>query len=173
VGNVVNPANAITAARLLGFVPFWYAVDRGYPQWAALAILVAASLDLVEGLVARVFRCQSQFGEVFDAIADGILYGICLVILAAYGWVPWWGPVGLLVVGLYNIGLRWRYAQRVGRAVNFQSFAMERFAGFTAYLIGIGVARFEPAYYYSAAIVLMLIIVVHDTKRMLFDPVPT
>jgi phosphatidylglycerophosphate synthase len=169
---VVNPANAITAARMLAMFPFWYAVDRGLPQWAVAIILIAGLMDLLDGLAARVFDCRSQFGEVFDAVADGVLYAVCLVVLAGYGWIPWWGIVGIVGLGIYNAALRFRYAARVGKATNFQSFAMERFAGFTAYLIGIGAARIETEYFFGAAIAIMAVIVAHDTKRMLFDPVP-
>ena len=48
------------------------------------------------GAVARLFKCQTAFGEVFDAIADGLCYGFALLILTAYGWIPW-PPVVLIV----------------------------------------------------------------------------
>jgi phosphatidylglycerophosphate synthase len=169
---VVNPANGITALRTLALFPFWYAVDAGFQQWAVAIILIAGLMDLLDGLAARVFDCRSQFGEVFDAVADGVLYGACLLILAAYTWIPWWGIGGIVGLGIYNAGLRFRYAARVGKATNFQSYAMERFAGFTAYLIGIGAARIETEYFFGAAIAIMAVIVAYDTKRMVFDPVP-
>ena len=65
-----------------------WAVDNGYHQWATLFILICGLLDKLDGLVAKLFDCRSAFGELFDAITDGICYGFCLIVVAAYGWAP-------------------------------------------------------------------------------------
>ena len=70
-----NPANAVTASRFLCLPPFAWAVDSGHHQWATLIILVCGLLDKLDGLAARIFDCRSPFGELFDAITDGICYG--------------------------------------------------------------------------------------------------
>jgi len=85
---ILNPANAVTASRFLTLPFLWWAVDRGYHQWATLFIFTCAVLDKVDGLVARVFDCKSAFGELFDAIADGVCFGFGLVLVTAYGWAP-------------------------------------------------------------------------------------
>src|SRR4029079_4331408 len=83
-----NPANAVTASRFV-FLPFLFvAIASGQHQWATLIIFMCAVLDKLDGLVARIFDCRSAFGEVFDAIADGVCYGFGLIVCAAYGWAP-------------------------------------------------------------------------------------
>ncbi len=169
---VINPANGVTAARMLLFAPFWYAVDQGLYQWGLLIILIAGLLDKVDGLVARIFDCRSPFGEVFDAIADGVLYGVCLIVLTAYGWVPTWPVVAIFGLGVGNAIARFAYAKRLGRTANYHSWAMERFVAYTAFLIGFGVAQYEVDFYFTLAAATMGVIVLHDVKRMLLDPVP-
>jgi len=167
-----NPANAVTASRFLCLPPFAWAVMNGYHQWATLFILICGLLDKVDGLVAKVFDCRSAFGEMFDAIADGLCYGFCLILIAAYGWAPVFPVVMIIVMGIVNSGMRGIYAKRAGRTVNYKSYAMERLVGYTAYLIGFATGGMEVEFFYWAFVPLMLITLLHDAKRMLFDAVP-
>jgi phosphatidylglycerophosphate synthase len=167
-----NPANAVTASRFLTLPPLFWAIDHGYRQWATLLILVCGLLDKVDGLVARIFDCRSAFGEVFDAITDGICYGFGLIVVAAYGWAP---PVAVFLVitlGLANTGMRFVYAKRAGRTVNYKSYAMERIVGYTGYLIGFATGGMEVNLFYWAFVPIMTLIILHDAKRMLVDPIP-
>lgn len=167
----LNPANAVTASRFLILPPFVWAVHHGYSQWATLLLMTCGVLDLFDGLLARLFRCQTPFGEVFDAITDGFCYGFALLVLVGYGWVPW-PPVAIIVaLGLVNTFLRGVYARRAGRTTNFRSFAMERLAAYAAYLGGFGTSGIEVELYFWGFVVLMTVVVIHDAKRMVFDPV--
>jgi phosphatidylglycerophosphate synthase len=167
-----NPANAVTASRFLTLPPLVWAVDHGYRQWATLLILICGLLDKLDGLVARIFDCRSAFGELFDAIADGICYGFGLVLCAAYGWAPAI-PVALVIaLGLANTAMRAVYAKRVGRATNYKSYAMERIVAYTGYLIGFATGGMEVTFFYWMFVPLMVVILAHDAKRMLVDPPP-
>lgn len=171
VASYVNPANAVTALRGLTLFPIWYFVGQGERQYALALLFVGGLLDLVDGWLAKAFRCQTPFGEVFDALTDGVLYGALLVLLSAYGWAPVW-PVALIVgLGVFNFVARFVYARRAGRTVNFRSTAMEQFTGNLAFLVGLALADYEPGFYFSTCAALMVIIVIHDGKRMLLDPV--
>lgn len=168
----LNPANAVTASRFLTLPPFVWAVHNGYHQWATLFVLICGVLDKVDGLAAKIFDCKSTFGELFDAITDGICYGFCLAILAYYGWAPVFPCVTVIVLGVTNTGMRTLYAKRLGRATNYKSFAMEHVVGYTAFLLGFATADFEVSFYYWLYVPLMAIVLAHDAKRMLIDPVP-
>jgi phosphatidylglycerophosphate synthase len=168
----LNPANAVTASRFLTLPPLWWAVAHGYHQHATLFIMVCGLLDKVDGLVARIFDCRSAFGELFDAITDGICYGFGLILVCAYGWAPA-VPVGFVIgLGLVNTALRFVYIRRAGRPINYKSYAMERIVAYTGYLIGFATGGMEVTYFYWAFVPVMLVIVLHDAKRMLIDPMP-
>jgi len=167
-----NPANAVTASRFLTLPPFVWAVHHGHHQLATLFILVCGLLDKLDGLVAKVFDCRSAFGEIFDAITDGICYGFALVLVAWYGWAPAI-PVALVIgLGLGNTVLRMVYARRAGRTVNYKSYAMERVVAYTGYLIGFATCGMEVPYFYWLFVPIMAVTVLHDGKRMLLDTVP-
>jgi len=168
----LNPANAITASRFFCLPVFIWAVARGEQQIATAALVVCAVLDLFDGAVARAFNCSTPFGEVFDALADGICYGTMLLVITAYGWVPW-VPVAIIVgLGFVTLFERAAYVRRLGRTTNYRSYAMEKMVGFTSYLVAFGVADMEVKFFYWFAAAVMILIVAHDTKRMLLDPVP-
>jgi phosphatidylglycerophosphate synthase len=167
-----NPANAVTASRYLTLPVLWWAIDRGHHQYATLAIFVCAMLDKLDGLVAKLFDCRSAFGELFDAITDGLCYGAGLVLVAAYGWAPLVPVVFVVGLGLVNTGLRYVYLRRVGRPVNYKSYAMERIVAYTGYLIGFATSGMQVTYFYWAFVPVMVVIVAHDAKRMLIDPIP-
>ncbi|HEU4729850.1 MAG TPA: CDP-alcohol phosphatidyltransferase family protein [Kofleriaceae bacterium] len=167
-----NPANAVTASRFLTLPPLWWAVAHGHHQWATLIIVICGVLDKLDGLVARIFDCRSAFGELFDAIADGLCYGFGLILVAAYGWAPVIPVAFVIGMGLFNTGARLVYIRRAGRAVNYKSYAMERIVAYTGYLIGFATGGMEVTLFYWAFVPIMLVIVLHDAKRMLIDAVP-
>lgn len=170
--SVINPANAVTASRFLALPPFFYFVDHGMAQWGMLMVVGCALLDKLDGLVAKLFDCKSEFGAFFDAIADAVCYGFFVTVLASYGWVPWPPVIAFLALGGLNSGFRVVYAKRTGQPINYRSFAMERVVGFAAYLGGFGVAGYQVDFFYYSCVIVTAVVVLHDAKRMLLDPVP-
>lgn len=48
---------------------------------SALLILVAAFADLIDGAIARVIRAESEFGFMFDSLADAVSFGVAPSVL--------------------------------------------------------------------------------------------
>lgn len=48
---------------------------------STLLLLVAAFADLLDGAVARAFRAESEFGVIFDSLADAISFGVAPSVL--------------------------------------------------------------------------------------------
>jgi CDP-diacylglycerol---glycerol-3-phosphate 3-phosphatidyltransferase len=109
---LVNAANALTASRL-ALVPVFIVLvvvsAMVHPGWRAAACLVflAASLtDFVDGWIARRYGLVTSFGKVADPIADKALTGTALVLLSAYGVLPWW-VTGVILAREFGVtGLR-------------------------------------------------------------------
>jgi CDP-diacylglycerol--glycerol-3-phosphate 3-phosphatidyltransferase len=99
---LVNPANALTALRLV-LVPVFVALvvasgmtDTGLRVAASVAFFVAAVTDLLDGWIARTWDMVTAFGKIADPIADKALTGSAFVLLSAYGLLPWWVTVVIL-----------------------------------------------------------------------------
>jgi CDP-diacylglycerol--serine O-phosphatidyltransferase len=48
---------------------------QGYYRMALLMILVAAMCDVLDGLIARMLHCTSEFGKQLDSLADIVSFG--------------------------------------------------------------------------------------------------
>jgi phosphatidylglycerophosphate synthase len=167
-----NPANAVTASRFITLPFFVWSVANGHHQWATLWILICGILDKLDGAVAKLFDCRSAFGEIFDAIADGICYGFALVVIAYYGWAPAIPVAAILGMGIANTVMRFFYGKRAGRVINYKSYAMERLVGLTAFLVGFATSGFQVEYFFWGYVPFNLVVLAYDAKRMLIDPIP-
>lgn len=93
---VLNAANVVTAARLV-LVPVFVALvvisgmtHAGWQWTAGIVFLVASLTDFLDGWIARRYGLVTAFGKVADPIVDKALIGAALVLLSAYGALPWW-----------------------------------------------------------------------------------
>jgi CDP-diacylglycerol--glycerol-3-phosphate 3-phosphatidyltransferase len=84
--------NALTVARL-AIIPVFIALvvrAAGDASWAAGAVFGAAGMtDQIDGWLARRWRVESQFGRFVDPLADRIIIDAAVILLFAYGRLPW------------------------------------------------------------------------------------
>ena len=67
-----------------GYLSVWCSI-RGTFQTAAILIIAAAVLDLLDGRIARLTNSTSRFGEEYDSLADLVSFGVAPAVLA-YSW---------------------------------------------------------------------------------------
>ncbi|MEV7631090.1 CDP-diacylglycerol--glycerol-3-phosphate 3-phosphatidyltransferase [Microbacterium sp. NPDC089318] len=98
--------NAITVARIPLAVVFFvlllvagtFGADDTVMRWVAAALFVLAiSTDWVDGYLARRYDIVSDFGKLWDPIADKLLTGAGFLGLAILGEVPWWIIIVILI----------------------------------------------------------------------------
>lgn len=94
--------NALTVLRLV-LVPVFLALLFVQPQdfaWrlgATLAFGVAILTDFFDGRIARRHGLISDFGKIWDPIADKALTGAAFISLSILGELPWWVTIVILV----------------------------------------------------------------------------
>jgi CDP-diacylglycerol--glycerol-3-phosphate 3-phosphatidyltransferase len=108
VVSLYNPANLLTVVRIV-LVPVFVALvvvsDMATVGWriaACLTFCVASATDFVDGWIARRYQLVTSFGKVADPIADKALTGTALVLLSAYGDLPWW-VTGLILLREWSV----------------------------------------------------------------------
>jgi CDP-diacylglycerol--glycerol-3-phosphate 3-phosphatidyltransferase len=100
---LVNLANALTVLRLVlvpVFVAFVIASDLTKDGWrmaGCVTFIVASATDFADGYIARRWQLITPFGKIADPIADKTLTGTALIILSAYGRLPWWVTIVILI----------------------------------------------------------------------------
>jgi len=68
-------------------------------RWLALAIFIAAAVtDFLDGYLARAWGQQSTLGRMLDPIADKLLVGSCLLMLAAEDTIHGWALLAAVVI---------------------------------------------------------------------------
>jgi len=95
--------NALTIGRLL-LVPIFVALmakagdARSWPAGAAFC--VAGVTDQVDGFLARRWHVESRFGKIADPLADRLMIDAAVILLVAYGRLPW---AGLVVIAARDL----------------------------------------------------------------------
>jgi CDP-diacylglycerol--glycerol-3-phosphate 3-phosphatidyltransferase len=90
--------NALTIARLI-LIPVFVALmirADGEPSWpAGIVFGVAGITDQIDGFLARRWRVESEFGRIFDPLADRLMIDAAVILLFVYDRMP---LVGLIVI---------------------------------------------------------------------------
>jgi CDP-diacylglycerol--glycerol-3-phosphate 3-phosphatidyltransferase len=95
--------NALTVARLL-LIPLFVALmtkagdARTWP--AGIVFAVAGVTDQVDGFLARRWHVESRFGKIADPLADRLMIDAAVILLVAYGRLPW---AGLVVIAARDL----------------------------------------------------------------------
>jgi CDP-diacylglycerol---glycerol-3-phosphate 3-phosphatidyltransferase len=105
----MNPAIAVTSLRIVIAPIFAFFFIKGYahahsPAWiwicAALALLIEIS-DMLDGRIARARGQVTDFGKVFDPVADSLSRQTIFISFMVAGIIPWW----LYIVFFYRDAL--------------------------------------------------------------------
>jgi cardiolipin synthase len=95
--------NALTLARL-ALIPVFVAAmiragdARSWP--AGIVFGVAGVTDQVDGFLARRWQVESRFGKIADPLADRLMIDAAVILLVAYGRLPW---LGLVVIAIRDL----------------------------------------------------------------------
>jgi len=99
---VVNLPNALTVIRLV-LVPVFAWMLLSHPddlgwRWATVAVFIVALLtDVADGKIARKYNLITDFGKLWDPIADKAITGMAMIGLSILGELWWWVTIVILV----------------------------------------------------------------------------
>ena len=107
-----NVPNVLTALRVV-MVPVFAWLLLAYPQdptmrWVSTAVFVVAiATDALDGRIARAYNLVTNFGKLWDPIADKALTGMAFIGLSILAELPWWITIVILVREWGITALRW------------------------------------------------------------------
>lgn len=102
--------NALTVLRLIlvpVFVAFMLidpATGFGWRLVGTITFAVAIITDFFDGRLARRYNLVSNFGKIWDPIADKALTGAAFILLSVFNELPWWVTILIL---LREWGITW------------------------------------------------------------------
>ncbi len=86
---IFNAPNALTLLRLLLIPVYWVLMMGRNDEMSALLVFVIASLtDLLDGYIARKYNLITDFGKLFDPLADKLMVLSVLLTLVLKGIAP-------------------------------------------------------------------------------------
>jgi CDP-diacylglycerol--glycerol-3-phosphate 3-phosphatidyltransferase len=91
--------NALTIARLAlipVFVALMLSADGGHSWPAGIVFAIAGVTDQIDGFLARRWHVESDFGRVFDPLADRLMIDAAVILLFVQDHMPWAGLVVIL-----------------------------------------------------------------------------
>lgn len=91
----------IAAVPLVVGILFWHSILHGglWLRWVALAVFISAGVtDILDGYFARMWGQQSSLGRMLDPIADKLLVGACLLMLAAEETIRGWSLLAAAII---------------------------------------------------------------------------
>jgi CDP-diacylglycerol--glycerol-3-phosphate 3-phosphatidyltransferase len=84
--------NALTLGRLAlipVFVVLMVQAGDAHTWPAGILFGVAGVTDQIDGFLARAWRVESRFGKIADPLADRLMIDAAVILLVAYGRLPW------------------------------------------------------------------------------------
>lgn len=95
--------NALTLGRVVlipVFLVLMVQAGDSHSWPAGIVFGIAGVTDQVDGFLARLWRVESRFGRIADPLADRLMIDAAVILLVAYGRLPW---VGLLVIAVRDL----------------------------------------------------------------------
>lgn len=89
--------NILTVSRIAITPLTGYFIWNGMTTPALACIAVAATTDLLDGLIARKFKQSSTVGAILDPIADKLFLTTCFIGLCHTGQLPYWLIKGFIL----------------------------------------------------------------------------
>ena len=102
--NVWTIPNVLTMIRIVlipVFVAVFFSTPKEQDRIAALIIFAAASItDMFDGMLARKLNQITDFGKLFDPLADKVMVITALICQAVYGVFPW---IAIIIVAVKEL----------------------------------------------------------------------
>jgi CDP-diacylglycerol--glycerol-3-phosphate 3-phosphatidyltransferase len=109
----MNLPNKLSVGRLILVAPFVALFYLGMEKpatngvsWALILFLIASFTDYLDGVIARSCGLVTNFGKLFDPLADKILMTSALTMLAIEREIPAWIVIGILAREFFVTGIR-------------------------------------------------------------------
>ena len=112
-----NVPNVLTALRVVLVPVFaWVLLSHPHEQdwryWATAVFAIAILTDFADGKIARKYNLVTDFGKLWDPLADKALTGMAFVGLSILGELQWWVTIIILVREWGITLLRWWLLRR-------------------------------------------------------------
>lgn len=99
IWNVPNLLSAlrVAAVPIFGWMLLAHPHEQDWRYWTTGVFVLAILTDVADGKIARKYNLITDFGKLFDSIADKALTGMAFIGLSIIGELQWWVTIIILV----------------------------------------------------------------------------
>ncbi|WP_370590164.1 CDP-diacylglycerol--glycerol-3-phosphate 3-phosphatidyltransferase [Tessaracoccus sp. SD287] len=99
IWNVPNLLSAlrVAAVPVFGWMLLAHPHEQDWRYWTTGVFILAILTDAADGRIARKYNLITDFGKLFDSIADKALTGMAFIGLSIIGELQWWVTIIILV----------------------------------------------------------------------------
>ena len=101
--NIWNVPNVLTILRMLLIPVFAALFFNGHPKWALAVFCLASLTDMLDGYLARRLGQITDFGKLFDPLADKLMVLTALFCQGLAGVLPWAAILIVLAKELFMV----------------------------------------------------------------------
>ena len=95
----LTPSNILSLTRALLVIPFALIMFSSLPSarlWGGVIVVLAALTDRYDGILARRYGQETEWGRILDPLADKLGVAAVALVLLALGDIPLWYVLALL-----------------------------------------------------------------------------
>jgi CDP-diacylglycerol--serine O-phosphatidyltransferase len=101
----------VTAANIAAGFLAMIAATMGRYELSVYLLVLAITLDVLDGTVARILNATSKFGQEMDSLSDALSFGAAPALLVYLACLHKLGPVGVLISVVYLLAGVFRLAR--------------------------------------------------------------
>ena len=97
---IFTASNLLSVLRAFLALPFVLVMLSQTPAsrlWGAAIMIIAALTDKIDGMLARKLHQTSEWGRIFDPLADKIALAACVIVLLLLQEIPPWFVIAILL----------------------------------------------------------------------------
>ena len=87
---MITLPNILTISRIIGIIAFLVLFFFEKLLLSIIVLFFSALTDILDGLLARILKQESELGSFLDPLADKLLVGVTTIMLATRNYIPWW-----------------------------------------------------------------------------------
>jgi CDP-diacylglycerol--glycerol-3-phosphate 3-phosphatidyltransferase len=95
----LTPSNILSLLRVVLVIPFVAVMLSGLPSarlWGGAVMILGGLTDRYDGILARMYGYETEWGRILDPLADKIGVGAVALVLLHLGDLPLWYVIGVL-----------------------------------------------------------------------------
>lgn len=157
-------ANAITLMNLSFGIIAILIILKGYTHMSLVFIFLAALFDRFDGMIARKYNAESDFGKELDSLSDLVSFGVAPALLLYQSSLYELSGVGMMLIVLYIVSGAIRLARFNVKEFNGVYYGVPITVAGVVLTFSVLLVPYLPASFFAVLIALFTLLMISNLK---------